>query len=142
MKRIFAIFAAVLAYTGAANAQVAAADNNNANASASIDESCYCCPKGDFCSNEPGTCALHVNINLVKDGDYYCPIEDNVTSSDAGVCPATGKKLKRMKGKCPAMNNESEKKNKKSGKDDNNEGNKKNEGNKNEDEQNPGETGK
>jgi len=139
MKKILAIFAAVLTYAGAANAQVATTGNDNTTTPAitttSSDESCYCCPKGDYCSSQPGTCALHVNVNLVKDGDFYCPIEDNVSSSAGGTCPATGKELKQMKGKCSAQNNDKKNDKKKS------EGNKE-QGNKSEGEQNPGATGK
>jgi hypothetical protein len=138
MKKILAIFAAVLTYAGAANAQVATTNNDNANTTAvtatTSDESCYCCPKGDYCSTQAGTCALHVNVNLVKDGEYYCPMEDNVSSSSAGVCPASGKELKQMKGKCSAMNGND--KNKKSNE------KKSSEGDKSEGEQTPGETGK
>jgi hypothetical protein len=109
MKKIFSILAAVLVYTGAANAQQVASNNGNGttvSSNESSDASCYCCPKGDYCSNKAGTCALHINVNLVKDGEYYCPVEDNITGAQSGTCPISGKEMKQMHGQCSAgMNN-------------------------------------
>lgn len=120
MKKLFTILAAMLTYAGVASAQQVAGTNTNDNTNTAVttattsssDESCYCCPKGDFCSNKPGTCALHVNLNLVKDGEYYCTMEDNVTSDNAGTCPLSGKEMKQMKGKCSAMNSSDNNENK------------------------------
>lgn len=117
MKRILTIFAAILGFAGMASAQVASTDNSTTTTT-TTGESCYCCPKGDFCSSQAGTCALHVNLNLVKDGEFYCPMEDNVSGTSAGSCPVSGKELKQMKGRCSGEDmDKKDKKSKKKDKD-------------------------
>lgn len=102
MKRILTIFAAILGFAGMANAQATGTENTNTTSAsaASSESSCYCCPKGDFCSTQAGTCALHTNVKLVKDGEFYCPMEDNVTGSNSGSCPVSGQSMVQMDGKC------------------------------------------
>lgn len=107
MKRILTIFVAILGFTGMANAQTTETGTGNTKATettsasaATGESSCYCCPKGDFCSTQAGTCALHTNIKLVKDGEYFCPMEDNVSGSSTGSCPVSGKAMVQMDGKC------------------------------------------
>jgi hypothetical protein len=108
MKRILTVLIAVLGFAGAASAQNTTGTNSGNNNTAAETEAsepksegadCYCCPKGDFCSSKPGTCALHINLNLVKDGEYFCPVIDNVIGSTQGYCPGTGNTMKKMEAK-------------------------------------------
>lgn len=106
MKKILTVIIAVLGFTGLVGAQNATGTNGSTasattTAASDSDEEtdCYCCPKGDYCSNQAGTCALHVNLNLVKDGEYFCTMEDNITGSSQGSCPVSNKQMKKMEAK-------------------------------------------
>ena len=127
MKKILTVMVAILGFAGMANAQGNATTNTASSAvttttasetGGSGDEgsSCYCCPKGDYCSTQAGTCALHVNLNLVKDGDYYCPMEDNITGSAGGSCPVSNKEMKKMDASKCAGGKDMKKKNTEEGK--------------------------
>lgn len=107
MKKVLTVLIAALGFTGFANAQSSTTTSSTvapavmvattSTTTETVDEAeCYCCPKGDFCSSQPGKCALHYNIDLVKDGQFYCPMIDNVTGSTQGYCPGTGSEMKQM----------------------------------------------
>lgn len=108
MKKVLTVIIAALGFTGFVNAQnstgtstatapAATVTTVSTAANTDTDEAeCYCCPKADYCSTQPGKCALHYNIDLVKDGEYFCPVIDNVTSGTQGYCPGTGNAMLQM----------------------------------------------
>lgn len=55
----------------------------------------YICPKCDHTSTTPGKCPGD-NMTMVKEGMYYCKMDDGQVSENAGKCPKCGMEMVKM----------------------------------------------